>query len=219
MCCSKCGTQNPNDAQICESCSFGLTSQNTQQSKQKTYRIIRSVCPVILVGLAAFLTIFVKPTSAFIAAAFALYSTIASIREFARRESKKKVRRTTIAIAIAVLMLSSLMMLILNYLRFDAPPIGNDYTIKDIRSAAPEYNETYNLLYSLVDENKNVKGAPAIGLSVEEIGKIEEINDFLKDSDLQTISQRLDENEEDILLIWENDKERKRHFSQTRFIS
>ncbi|MHC4806545.1 MAG: hypothetical protein ACYTBX_09845 [Planctomycetota bacterium] len=204
MHCPKCRSENPDDTQICESCSFALTSQNTQQSKQKTYRIIRSVCPVILVGLAAILTFFLKPTLAFIAAAFALYSTIASIPEFARRESKRKARRITIAIGTAVLILSSLMMLILNYLRLDAAPIGNDYTIKDIKSAAPECNQTYNLLYSLVTEDKNVKGAPAIGLSAEEIGKLEEINNILKDSNLQTISQQLEENEEDILLIWEN---------------
>jgi len=204
MQCPKCGTQNPNDAQICESCSFALASQNIQQSKQKTYRIIKAVCPVLLVVLAGILTFFLKPTLAFIAAAFALFSTIASIPEFVRKESKRKARRATIAIGTALLILSSLMMLILNYLRFDAPPIVNDYTIKDIKSAAPECNQTYDLLYSLGTEDKNVKGAPAIGLSAKEIGKIEEINNILKDSDLQTISQRLEENEEDILLIWEN---------------
>jgi len=203
MQCPKCGTENPDDAQVCESCSFALTSPDNQQPKQISKRRIFTVCTIVLIGLSGILTLFLKPVSAFFAALFAFCSAITATPEILRRNNKKKKNRITSVIAVVALLLGSFFSVIFTCLCIDAAPIPNDYTIKNIKSAAPEYSYTYNLLNTFADKDKYLKDAPAIGLSAEDIAKNDEIHNIFKQDDLQNISQQLQENEKDILLLWE----------------
>jgi hypothetical protein len=58
----------------------------------------------------------------------------------------------------------------------DAPPIPNDYTIADLHNADPQYNPSYKLLCSsFTDVFDDPNGAPAIGLSREDIDFIHEL--------------------------------------------
>jgi len=101
-----------------------------------------------------------------------------------------------------VLIPGSFFAVILTCLCIDAAPIPNDYTIKDLKSAAPQYNQTFNLLNSLSDKITQKTGS-AIGFSTEDIVKNDEIHNIFKQDDLQNISQQLQKNEKDILLLWE----------------
>ncbi len=201
MQCPKCETENPDDAQLCHSCSFALASSDTRQSEHH-YKKLFQVVSFALIVLSGTLVLFLKPVSAFFAALFALCSAIAAIPEALRKNKKQKAKRITIAIGIVVLILGSLFAVISAYLCIDAAPIPNDYTINDLKSAAPQYNHTFNLLNTLSDKITQKTGS-AIGFSIEDIKKNEEINNIFKKYDLQNISRQLHENEEDILLIWE----------------
>lgn len=202
MQCPKCETENPDDAQICQSCSFTLTSSDSKQPKHNNKKIKFSVVSFALIFLSGTLILFLKPVSAFFAALFALCSAIAAIPEALRKNKKQKTRRIITAFGIMFLILMSFFAVISAYLCIDAAPIPGDYTINDLKSAAPQYNQTFNLLNSLADK-KTKKTGSAIGFSTEDIVKNDEIHNIFKQDDLQNISQQLQENEKDILLLWE----------------
>jgi hypothetical protein len=202
MHCSKCETENPDDAQVCQSCSFALNGLDTEKPKQKGRIPKFSFISIALIVSAGILMFFLKPVSAFIASIFALFSLIASVPEILRKNIKLKKNRIGNIVGAIVLICCSFSAVTLTYLRIDAAPISNDYTINDLKSAIPEYRETFNLLNSLSDE-RNQNSGYAIGFSKEDIGKVEKINSIFKQDDLQDISQQLLENEETIFLLWE----------------
>ena len=84
----------------------------------------------------------------------------------------------------------------------DAPPIPNDYTLADLRSAPAEYAESFEILKTLIDEDWNIPGSPAIGLSDGDIDMIAEIRGVLKDGTTAEISQVLSNNSKDIKSAW-----------------
>jgi len=84
----------------------------------------------------------------------------------------------------------------------DAPPIPNDYTIADLRSAPAEYAESFEILKNLVDEDWNIPGSPAIGLSDGDIDMIAEIRGVLKDGTETEIAQILRYDSKDIKAAW-----------------
>ncbi|MHC4425868.1 MAG: zinc ribbon domain-containing protein [Planctomycetota bacterium] len=200
MQCPKCGTENSDDARACESCSFALTTPHIQQSKTKARTSKTVFCAVLLAGLSVILAIFVKPTLAFLAAVFGFLALITSIIQTIR--GKKKLSVKHIAVGLFILVEITL----LTYWRIDAAPIPNDYTINDIRSAPPEYNQTYTLLKSLADENEDAIDAPAIGLSSGDLKNLKEIRNIFKEDDLHIIAQQLQANEDKILSLWQNAK-------------
>jgi predicted nucleic acid-binding Zn ribbon protein len=202
MQCPKCETENPDDAQVCQSCSFSLTGPDTEQPKQKSKRMKFTFIVPSLIFLAGILILFLKPGSAFIASIFALCSAIAAIPEILQKYKKQKKNLIMGVIAIVLLIFMSIFAVISTYLCIDAAPIPNDYTLNDLKSAAPKYSETFNLLHSLSDERDQNAGY-AIGFSKEDTGKIEKIDNIFKQDDIQDISRQLQENEEDILLLWQ----------------
>ncbi len=199
MQCPKCENQSPDDAQICQYCSFALISPDTEQPKQKKYFSILSVALIFLAGI---LILFLKPVTAFLASIFALCSAIAAVLEILQKFKKQKKNLIMGVIAIVLLIFMSSFTVILTYLRIDAAPIPNDYTHKNLKSAAPKYSETFNLLRTLSDERHQNDGY-AIGFSKEDIGKLKKIHNIFKEDNLQNISQHILENEEEILLLWE----------------
>jgi len=89
----------------------------------------------------------------------------------------------------------------------DAPPIPNDYTIADLRSAPVECAESFEILMTLIDEDINIPGAPAIGLSDGDIDMITEIRDVLEEGTAEEIVQILNRDSKDIQSAWANSKE------------
>ena len=201
MQCPKCETENPDDSLLCHSCSFALASSDTRQSEHN-YKKLFQVVSFALIGLSGTLVLFLKPVWAFFAAIFALCFVIAAIPEVFRKINIKKKNRIINVIMVVVLILGSFFAVISSYLCIDAAPIPDDYTINDLKSAAPQYNQTFNLLNSLSDKKPHNSGY-AIGFSTEDIIKNDEIHNIFKQDDLQNISQQLQKNEKDILSLWE----------------
>jgi len=197
--CPKCGIENSDDAQICGSCSFILKKLDQAKPEPNKGDWVTPVIGVVLMGLAASLVVFLKPTWAFIAALLAFCSAISDIR---RNWNKRKYRGK--AVGASILILSCLQMLILSYLRIDAAPISDDYTISDLRSAPPECNQSYELLVQFIDDDIEVHDVSLIGLSAQEIRRLEEFRDLFKEKDLGTITLYLQNNANDILKMWHN---------------
>ena len=200
MQCPNCGNENPNDARLCASCGCVLTSSDTGKRKPAVKTSKSAISAVFLAGLSLILSISVRPTLAFLAALLGFLVLTASIVETIR--GRKKLTGKRIALGVFILV----EMILLSYWRIDAAPIANDYTTFDLRSALPLWNWTYALLNSLADKNDDLMDATAIGLSLEDLKNLEEINNIFREKDLQTISQQLQANADEILSIWRNAK-------------
>ncbi len=64
----------------------------------------------------------------------------------------------------------------------DAPAIPNDYTIADLRTPSAEGAESYELLISLLDGEDEPNGAPAIGLTEDDLQIIEETFELINNA-------------------------------------
>lgn len=200
--CPKCGTENPNNAQICDSCGCDLTPSPTEEPTPKSKISKMAIGSAGLAGLAAALSIFVNPTLAFSVALLGVFTAITSIVKI--RKSKGKLIGKSLAVAAVIF--STVHVVLLSYWRIDAAPVPNDYTITDISSAAPEYNESYELLNSLAGEDDDSLSAPTIGLSEQDVKNLKETYKVFKETDYSKISGGLIANAEIIQLLWQNAK-------------
>jgi len=73
----------------------------------------------------------------------------------------------------------------------DAPPIPKDYTVADLRSAPTKCAESFEILKSLMDEDPDLPGAPAIGLTEDDLGMSAEIRGVIEDANSAQISEIL----------------------------
>ncbi|UCF16528.1 MAG: DUF4190 domain-containing protein [Phycisphaerales bacterium] len=89
----------------------------------------------------------------------------------------------------------------------DAPPIPNDYTIAGLRSAPPEYGDSFEILKILIDEDHNLKGAPAIGLTQEDLEMSHEIRTVKQEGTTAEISEIINYYADDIERAWVRMKE------------
>jgi len=200
MFCPKCGKENPDYVHVCGSCGHVLTYSENGKRKPRAKTSKSIVSAILLAGLSLFLAIFIRPTLAFIAALLGLLFLIISIVLTIRGKEKLTAKRIVLGVFII------LEMILLTFWRIDAAPIPNDYTILDLRSAAPFWYGTYNILNSLADKSDDLKDAPAIGLSSEDLKNLEEINNIFKEKDLQAMSQQLQAHADEILSMWQNSK-------------
>jgi hypothetical protein len=88
----------------------------------------------------------------------------------------------------------------------DAPPIPNDYTVADLRSAPADCAESFEILKTLIDEEYNLSGAPAIGLTEDDIDMSEEIRGVIEDGNTAEVSEIFDHYAKDIERAWANMK-------------
>jgi len=156
----------------------------------------------VLAGLAAALTYFVNPTLAFFAALLGAFTAVASISNI--KKSKRKLIGKRLAIGAVIF--STIQVVLLSYWRIDAAPISNDYTIADLRSAPPECAPSYELLMSISEKEEHPTGAPAIGLSAQDVNTIEQVNEVIKKEDYSKITETLKANADSINQAWENAK-------------
>jgi hypothetical protein len=113
-------------------------------------------------------------------------------------------------IALAAMSISILFMVIFYLLwRIDAPPIPNDYTAADLRSAPAQYAESYEILKALIDENPDSSGVPAIELTNSDTNMIAEIKGILEKGTTSEITKAINYYAEEINQIWA-DNERAR---------
>ena len=93
--------------------------------------------------------------------------------------------------------------------RIDAPPIPNDYTIADLRSAPAKYAESFEVLKTLLGENGDFSVVPAIELTKSDSSMIAEIKGIIETAATQEITKAISYNTEEINQIWA-DNERAR---------
>jgi len=96
----------------------------------------------------------------------------------------------------------------------DAPPIPNDYTIADLRSAPSQYATSFNILKELIDEDPNLPGAPAMGLTEEDIEVIGEIGKVTHKGTPAEISEILKYYAEDVEQAWSRAQKAREVISQ-----
>jgi hypothetical protein len=111
---------------------------------------------------------------------------------------RKKIMRVTLIISLIV----SPFFIIWS---MDAPPIENDYTVVDLRSAPAEFNRSFDVLLKLHAEDRYSKDAPAIGLTVEDVNTLDRFNKIICKYDRDAASLTLALADE-IALAWEHGK-------------
>jgi hypothetical protein len=200
MQCPKCGTENPDDAQVCTSCNSTLTGLPKEQPPLKSKTSLLAIGSALLSGLSVALLFLVNPTLAFFVSLLAFFSAFSSIRSI-RKSDRKLIGKK---FAIGAFIFSSVQMVLLSYWRIDAPPIPNDYTIADLRSAPLECARSYELLMSLSEEQECSPDAPKIGLSEQDVNTIEQVNEVIKEGDYSKITEVLEANADNIKQAWKN---------------
>jgi len=89
------------------------------------------------------------------------------------------------------------------FLNTDAPPLENDYTIEDLRSAGPENDYSFELLKSLA-VNEKTDLPDVIGMAVEDANAIEALDIFNNESDLAVRTDIITKNEEILQRAWKS---------------
>jgi hypothetical protein len=113
-------------------------------------------------------------------------------------------------IALAGMNISILFMVIFYLLwRIDAPPIPNDYTIADLRSAPAQYAESFEILKTLLGENGDSSNVPAIELTNSDSSMVAEIKGLMETATTPEITKAINYHAEEINQIWA-DNERAR---------
>jgi hypothetical protein len=106
-------------------------------------------------------------------------------------------------IALAGMNISVLFMVIFYlFWRIDAPPIPNDYTVADLRSAPAQYAGSFDILKTLTDEQYDSSGVPAIELTNSDTTMIAEIKGILEKGTTSEITKTLNYYAEEISQIW-----------------
>jgi len=98
----------------------------------------------------------------------------------------------------------SIIFMVIFYLfwRIDAPPIPNDYTIADLRSAPAQYTESFEVFKTLIDEQHNLSGFPTVELTESDRKMIAEIRGVIQTGTTSEINKTLDYYGEEIKQIW-----------------
>ena len=122
------------------------------------------------------------------------------------RRSRGKLKGRAVALA-GVLVSIPFMCVFFLLWSLDAPPIPNDYTVADLRSAPAEYAESFEILKTLIDEDHDLPGAPAIGLTQEDFDLSAEIRGVLKEGTPAEISETLSYYAKDVEKAWANMQE------------
>lgn len=192
MNCPKCGTENPDGAQICISCGQVLKNDTSEKpaAKPKTSKL----------AIASFILSFLSLFLCFLAGIPSIILGTISIVQIGKSRGKLKGK----PFAVAAIVISILLMSAVFLWSLDAPPIENDYTIADLRSVPAECEQSYELLKKLADENDLLSDAPAIGLSQQDINNLGEINKIFKEDGYENIHAKLTANAENILRVWQN---------------
>lgn len=196
MHCPKCGNENADNVWICGSCRHVLRDHSGQGASIRSRTSRLAVLSLVLGVLSLMLFVLTGIPAIIIG--------IISIVRIGRSGGMLRGKR----IAIAGVVLSILLMGVFFLLwSLDAPPIPNDYTVADLRSAPAEYAESFEILKILIDEENGVSGAPAIGLTEDDLSMSGEIRGVLKEGTATEISEILAYNAKDIERAWANTKD------------
>ncbi|KPK42577.1 MAG: hypothetical protein AMJ65_07450 [Phycisphaerae bacterium SG8_4] len=189
MKCPKCGNENPDNVWICGSCRHVLRDNvcvNAKTSKLAIISLALGILSVLLFVLAGIPAIVVG---------------IISIVRIGRSGGMLRGKRIATAGVVTSVVLMGAFFLLWS---LDAPPIPNDYTLTDIHSAPPECAESFEILKTLVKEELDHPGAPAIGLTQQDVDMSGEIRAVIEEGAAAEISEILGDYSKDIERVWAN---------------
>lgn len=202
MNCPKCGNINPDNAPVCSRCGQALLNETSSVEKPKI-----SVLNLILFGLIVFALLTLSVVSIIASYITVLIITIYSINnviKIIRSERSRGRGKVYVATVMLVLMDVSLVCTILWHL--DAPPIPNDYSIADLRSAGAKYSNSYTILFSLAP----TRDTTGTGLSTNDMNNLNEVwGIFIKkfDDTNSVMAEEINIQPEIINEIWEKANE------------
>ena len=174
MNCPKCNHNNPDDSKFCKACDYEFNLSQKEKPKKKINKEA---------AFSLFLACF-SPFTFMVTSIPSIFLGFVSLKKIKNKKEEHKGE----LIAKTSIILSIFFLIILLLWRTDAPPIKNDYTINDIKSANPENNKTYKLLQSIhgdFDKSTTVYGRGIFG----EMGYINELFNNNK-NDLQMLCRK-----------------------------
>ena len=206
MKCPRCRRDNPENAAYCRRCEFDLTTDrdHPRPDDRKTSPV--AIAAFVLSLLSFGLYIF----AAIPALMLALFARANIEREPWRHTGRPLAKKAILLSIISTLVLTGALFYLWT---LDAPPIPNDYTIADLRSAPPEFNETFELLKSITGDSGESPGAAA-GLTRQDIETIDNLADLLADANEAEISAVLTENRQFIEQAWSKTENARRTIAQ-----
>ena len=197
MKCPRCNWSNPEDGLICNECGSDLPVTDIQEvsdARKIVWEVHTSKAAVasVVLGLLSF--------CAPVLGVPALLFGIAAIFKIIGYPGRFK----GIGFALAGIIISVIPAGICVLWFYDAEPIENDYTIEDLRSARQEAADSYILLLSLGEGERELKSAPAVGLSERDIEVINRAWDVIVTGDYPVIAGFVKEKAEEINRAWKN---------------
>ena len=198
MQCPKCRTENPNNAQICSTCGYVFKNDTAEQSVAKP-KISRLAIASLVLSIFGLFTLL-------IATALSIALAIASLYRIKKYKTEFKGKYLAVT-AITISVISIIVLLAIFVLwNTDAPPIPDDYTIADLRSAPAECAGSYELLMSIAEKGEYPPDAPLIGLSAQDVNTTDRVSEVFTEDDCSEITEMLKENADSIYQAWENAK-------------
>jgi len=197
MKCPRCNASNPDDGLICNECGSDLPVADVQEIRDDReivweVRTSKAAIASFVLGLLSFCA----PVLGIPALLFGISAVFKIIGYPGRFKG--------IGFAVMGIIISMIPAGICVLWFLDAEPIENDYTIEDLRSARQDAADSYLLLLSLGEGERDLKSAPAIGLSAGNIEVINRLWDVVVTGDYPAIAGIVKENAEEINQAWKN---------------
>ena len=192
MQCPCCKKENPAHPQPCALCGYDPTIPY----EPATSRAGKAAVASFVLAILSFFAFLITAIPAIILACIALW-------EIRRTPDRLRGKRLAIA-SIIVSVFTSLVIppAFYSLWRLDAPPIPNDYTIADLRSAPADCAESFELLMSVSPSNVNRDKVPGIRLSVADLEDIRKLGQILREGNESKTVETVRENEEVIERAW-----------------
>jgi hypothetical protein len=198
MQCLKCGHQNFDDAKFCQCCNSALPDKDAQPPKPTAKTSKLAILSLVLGIFSLFLFVFTG-----------IPAIILGIVSYYRIKYSDGVLKGKPILIVGMILTIVFMFGFILLWRLDAPPIPNDYTIADLRSAPADCTTSYELLKYLTDPNNNLieqssdSNTTKTGISKAEDRIIAEISYTIDKGNAQEISELLSDNADIIQQAWD----------------
>lgn len=200
MQCPCCKKENPEHPKACALCGYdpAIPYEPPTSEASKAARLS------FVLAILSFFTFLLTAIPAIIFACIAL-------RRIKRSIDRLKGRRLAIAgIIVAVATLPIVPAGLYSLWRLDAPPIPNDYTIADLRSAPADCAESFELLMSISPSNVNGDKVSGIRPSKADVEILRKLSGILQEGNESKTVETVRENEEVIERAWRETEEARR---------
>ena len=220
MKCPFCKKENPEHPRPCPECGY----DPTDPYEPPTSSASKAAWFSLILAILSFVTFLITAIPAIIFGCVAL-------RQIRRSPDRLRGKRLAVASIVISIFTSVVILPILVFLwNLDAPPIPNDYTIADLRSAPEECAKSFDLLKSAVNKGPRLSDVMAtdldqqtierlaqaswasreanardIGLSIKDVNMLYDIHRRLTDvKEWSGIAEIIDANTGPIMQAWEN---------------